>query len=661
MIAELGHFALILAAAIAVVQMVVPLIGAARGWRGWMEIASPAATAQFLLTAFSFAALTYAFVVSDFSLRLVVLNSHSDKPMLYKVTGVWGNHEGSLLLWVLILTLFGAMAAWFGNNLPPTLKARVLAVQSSVAVAFFLFILLTSNPFLRIAVPPLDGQDLNPLLQDPGLAFHPPFLYLGYVGLSLTYSFAVAALIEGRVDAAWGRWVRPWTLSAWLFLTIGIALGSWWAYYELGWGGFWFWDPVENASFMPWLLAAALLHSAIVVEKRESLKNWTILLAIMAFGFSLIGTFIVRSGVLTSVHAFANDPERGVYILMILGIFMGGALMLYALRAGTMEAKGVFSLVSRESALLANNILLAVSCFVVFIGTIWPLVAEMFFDRKLSVGPPFFDAAFSPFMFILAAILPIGALMPWKRARIGKAMQPLWPILLLAICCAALAWTLQTQRSILAPMGVALAVWLVGGAIAELWVRSGKGDVSSKLRRLWNLPRADWGKAVAHAGFGITFWGVATLVAWQTEDIRVVQIGDRYEVAGYGIELRDVRRVEGPNYLSTMAEIGLYKGDREIGMLDPEKRVYPVAQMPTTEAALDIGFFRDVYIVIGDPQQNGGWAVRTYIKPYANWIWAGCIIMSLGGVLSLTDRRFRVAAGAAKTRPARVPGAVPAE
>ncbi|MCR9086580.1 MAG: heme lyase CcmF/NrfE family subunit [Rhodobacteraceae bacterium] len=661
MIAELGHFALILAAAIAVVQMVVPLIGASRGWRGWMEIAGPAATAQFLLTAFSFAALTYAFVVSDFSLRLVVLNSHSDKPMLYKVTGVWGNHEGSLLLWVLILTLFGAMAAWFGNNLPPTLKARVLAVQSSVAVAFFLFILLTSNPFLRMAVPPLDGQDLNPLLQDPGLAFHPPFLYLGYVGLSLTYSFAVAALIEGRVDAAWGRWVRPWTLSAWLFLTIGIALGSWWAYYELGWGGFWFWDPVENASFMPWLLAAALLHSAIVVEKRESLKNWTILLAIMAFGFSLIGTFIVRSGVLTSVHAFANDPERGVFILMILGVFMGGALMLYAVRAGSMEAKGVFSMLSRESALLANNILLAVSCFVVFIGTIWPLVAEMFFDRKLSVGPPFFDAAFTPFMVALAVILPIGALLPWKRARLGKAMQPLWAVLIFALCCGALAWTLQTGRTILAPMGIALAVWLVGGAVAELWVRSGKGDATSKLRRLWNLPRADWGKAVAHAGFGITFWGVATLVAWQSEDIRVVQIGERYDVGGYEFELRDVRRVEGPNYLSTMADIAVFRDDREIGMLDPEKRVYPVAQMPTTEAALDIGFFRDIYVVIGDPQQNGGWAVRTYIKPYANWIWAGCIIMSLGGLLSLTDRRYRVAAGAAKSRPRRVPGAVPAE
>ena len=425
MIVELGHFTLILALMVAILQTVVPLVGAHKGWTGWMAMAEPAAKTQALLIAFSFGALTYAFVTSDFSLRLVVLNSHTLKPMLYKVSGVWGNHEGSLLLWCLILAVFGACAAWFGGNLPTSLRARVLAVQGSVGVAFLAFLLFTSNPFLRLEVPPFDGQDLNPLLQDPGLAFHPPFLYLGYVGLSMTFSFAIAALLEGRVDAAWGRWVRPWTLAAWVFLTIGIALGSWWAYYELGWGGFWFWDPVENASFMPWLIAAALLHSAIVVEKREALKAWTILLAILAFGFSLIGTFIVRSGVLTSVHAFANDPERGVYILLILAVFMGGALVLFAARAGAMEAKGVFSTLSRESSLVANNVLLTVSCMVVFVGTMWPLIAELFFDRKLSVGAPFFDAAFSPFMVALAAILPFGAIMPWKRAHAHKAMQPL--------------------------------------------------------------------------------------------------------------------------------------------------------------------------------------------------------------------------------------------
>ena len=657
MITELGHFALVLAFAVAIVQMIVPLVGAQKGWRSWMAVAEPAATAQFLLTAFSFAALTYAFVVSDFSLRLVFLNSHTDKPMLYKVTGVWGNHEGSLLLWVVILTLFGAMAAWFGGNLPPTLRARVLAVQSSVAVAFFAFMIFTSNPFLRLAVPPFDGQDLNPLLQDPGLAFHPPFLYLGYVGLSMSFSFAVAALIEGRVDAAWGRWVRPWALAAWLFLTIGIGLGSWWAYYELGWGGFWFWDPVENASFMPWLIAAALLHSAIVVEKREALKSWTILLAILAFGFSLIGTFIVRAGVLTSVHAFANDPERGVWILLILGIFMGGALMLYAFRAGTMEAKGVFSVVSRESALVMNNLLLAVGCFVVFIGTIWPLVAELFLDRTLSVGPPFFEMAFTPFMVVLAAILPLGSVLPWKRAKLGKQAKALWPVFFVALALAALAWAMQTGRSALGPVGVFLGAWLVFGAAAELWTRSGNG--SNRLRRLKNLPRADWGKAVAHAGFGITCLGIAGLMAWEIEDIRVAQIGETYTVGNVEVTLQDVQQVQGPNYISTLGFVAFGRDGEQFSQVTPEKRIYPVASMPTTEAGIANGFLRDVYVVLGDPQTNGGWAVRTYIKPLANWIWAGCIIMSLGGALSLTDRRFRVAAGARRTR--RTPDAVPAE
>jgi cytochrome c-type biogenesis protein CcmF len=659
MIVELGHFALILAFAVALVQMVVPLIGAHKGWPGWMAVAEPAASLQFLLTAFSFAALTYAFVVSDFSLQLVVLNSHTDKPLIYKISGVWGNHEGSLLLWVMTLTLFGACAAWFGGNLPPTLRARVLAVQGAVGVAFFAFILFTSNPFLRLAVPPFNGQDLNPLLQDPGLAFHPPFLYLGYVGLSMSFSFAVAALIEGKVDAAWGRWVRPWTLAAWLFLSIGIGLGSWWAYYELGWGGFWFWDPVENASFMPWLISAALLHSAIVVEKRESLKAWTILLAILAFGFSLIGTFIVRSGIITSVHAFANDPERGVFILLILAVFMGGALTLFAFRAGAMEAKGAFSTVSRETAIVANNVLLSVATFVVFIGTIWPLVSEMAFGRTLSVGPPFFDAAFTPFFVALCVLVPVGSLLPWKRARLGRAMGPLWGILALAFAAGALAFAVQTGRSALAPVGIALGTWVVLGAGADLWQRAGRGAMGERLGRLTRLPRADWGKAVAHAGMGITVLGIAVHLAWQQEDIRVAQAGERFDVGAYTIELREVRAVEGPNYLSTMAEMGVYRGDREVAVLFPEKRIYPVAQMPTTEAAIDIGFWRDVYLVIGDPQDNGGWAVRTYIKPLANWIWGGAIIMALGGVLSLTDRRIRVGAGARRDPVS--PGAVPAE
>lgn len=655
MISELGHFALILATCVALVQAVVPLVGAQRGWAGWMALGKPAATAQFFLILFSFCALTHAFVTSDFSLKLVVENSHSLKPMLYKFSGVWGNHEGSMLLWILILTLYGALAAWFGGNLPPALKARVLSVQAAIAFAFMAFLLFTSNPFLRLAVPPLDGQDLNPLLQDPGLAFHPPFLYLGYVGLSLTFSFAVAALIEGRVDAAWGGWVRPWTLAAWLFLTIGIALGSWWAYYELGWGGYWFWDPVENASLMPWLLAAALLHSASVVEKRESLKSWTILLAILAFGFSLIGAFIVRSGVLTSVHAFANDPERGVFILLITAIFMGGALTLFAARAGAMQAKGVFGVVSRESALVANNILLAVACFVVFIGTVWPLVAEMLFDRKLSVGPPFFDAAFTPFMVGLAIILPIGAMMPWKRARLGRVARQLTIPALTAFLIAALIWTLQTERSILAPIGIALGVWLIAGSMMDLWIRTGRGTVGARLRRLTRLPRGDWGKSIAHIGFGVTVIGISALTAWQQEDIRVAQVGETFTVAPYEVTLADVHREQGPNYSSIMAEMVVTRDGRPVAVLHPEKRSYPVAQMPTTEAAIDNGVFRDLYLVIGDPQDGGGWAVRTYIKPFANWVWAGAIIMAFGGFISLSDRRFRVAPGAKRERAAPAP------
>jgi cytochrome c-type biogenesis protein CcmF len=653
MVNELGHFALILAFLVAIVQMIVPLVGAQKRWPAWMALAEPAAGAQFALTAVSFGALMWAFVVSDFSLRLVVLNSHSAKPLLYKISGTWGNHEGSMLLWVLIVTLFGAMVAWFGGNLPPTLRARVLAVQSAIAVAFFAFIIFTSNPFLRVATPPFDGQDLNPLLQDPGLAFHPPFLYLGYVGLSMAFSFAVAALIEGRVDAAWGRWVRPWTLAAWVFLTIGIALGSWWAYYELGWGGFWFWDPVENASFMPWLLAAALLHSAIVVEKRESLKSWTILLAILAFGFSLIGTFIVRSGLLTSVHAFANDPERGVWILLILAFFMGGALVLFSLRAGAMEAKGVFGLASRESALVVNNVLLAVSCFVVFVGTMWPLVAEMFFDRKLSVGPPFFNAAFTPFMVALGLVLPVGSVLPWKRARIGRALVPLRLPFLLALAFAGLAWSLQTGNSLLGPLGLFLGAWLVMGVIVELFQRTGRGG--DRLARLRRLPRADWGKAVAHAGLGVTMAGVAGLTAWTQDDIRVAQIDRPWQVGSYQLTLNAVEEVRGPNYVSTMANLTLSQGGEVVATLTPEKRFYPVARMPTTEAAIDYDLARDVYVVIGDQQSNGGWTVRTYIKPLTNWIWIGSALMALGGLLSLSDRRFRVAAGARRATP------VPAE
>ena len=667
MTAELGHFALILAFTVALVQMVVPMIGAQKGWVNWMDLAVPASILQVLLTALSFGALIWAFVVSDFSLQLVAANSYSAKPLIYKITGTWANHEGSLLLWVLILTIFGSMVAIFGRNLPKPLKARVLSVQAAIAVAFFAFLIFTSNPFLRLAVPPLDGQGMNPLLQDMGLALHPPFLYFGYVGLSMSFSFAVAALIEGKVDAAWARWVRPWTLGAWVSLTLGIALGSWWAYYELGWGGWWFWDPVENSSFMPWLIGTALLHSAIVVEKRESLKTWTVLLAILAFSFSLIGTFIVRSGVLTSVHAFANDPERGMFILGILAVTIGGSLTLFALRASSLQSKGVFSLVSRESSLVVNNILLMVATFVVFVGTTWPLFSEMIFGRKLSVGAPFFNMAFTPFMIVLVMLLPIGAILPWKRAQLKRAMRPVWGAVALSVALGSLVLVLQTGTRMMAPVGLALAAWLVLGSMADITarIRLGKVPLRDSLRRWVNLPRADHGKMLAHMGLGLTVFGIAAITAWESEDIRVAKIGDRYSIYGpittYDIRFDEVREFRGPNYSVTQGVFSVFVGDKQIATLRPEKRVYTASRMPTTEAAMDIGITRDIYLVIGDPQDDGGFAVRSYVKPFVNWIWLGAVVMSFGGVLSLTDRRLRVAVGARRRRPPQQPDLAPAE
>jgi len=662
MTAELGHLAIILAFMLATVQMIVPFIGARKGWSNWMAVAVPAALGQAGLVAVAFGALTWAFVTSDFSVQLVATNSHSAKPLIYKISGVWGNHEGSLLLWVLILSTFGGAVAVWGRALPQRFKALVLSVQASIAVAFLTFLLFTSNPFLRLANPPFDGNDLNPLLQDPGLAFHPPFLYLGYVGLSMAFSFAVAALIEGRVDAAWARWVRPWTLAAWVFLTIGIGLGSWWAYYELGWGGWWFWDPVENASFMPWLFAAALLHSAIVVEKRNTLKSWTILLAILAFSFSLIGTFIVRSGVITSVHAFANDPTRGVFILGILAVFIGGALTLYAARAHALQSDSVFAPVSRESALVMNNLLLVVAAFVVFFGTLWPLAAEMVTGRKVSVGPPFFNISFTPFMIMLAMLLPIGAMLPWKRAKLGKTMRPLWGALALSVALGALVWVAQTGGSMVAPIGAVLGAWIVLGSMTDLAqkVRLLRGGgLAEAGRRLSNLPRADWGKAVAHSGLGILFIAIAAISAGTQEDIRVLQPGESFEFAGHDITLEQVQPVRGPNYTADRATLTIARGGETRAVVTPEKRFYPVQRMPTTEAGIDRGLARDLYIVIGDQQEAGGWVVRSFLKPMANWIWLGSIIMALGGVLSLTDRRFRMAA--ATRRDGSGASAVPAE
>ncbi|MGE4610710.1 MAG: heme lyase CcmF/NrfE family subunit [Paracoccaceae bacterium] len=657
MTAELGHFALILAFAISIVQVIVPMIGAQKGWSDWMRFGTPAAIAQFALVGFAFAMLTVAFVTSDFSVRLVAANSHSAKPMLYKVTGVWANHEGSMLLWITILTLFGATVAVWGGNLPPSLKARVLSVQSMIGAAFLSFILFTSNPFSRLGQPPFDGQGLNPLLQDPGLAFHPPFLYLGYVGLSMAFSFAVAALIEGKVDAAWARWVRPWTLAAWIFLTIGIGLGSWWAYYELGWGGWWFWDPVENASFMPWLMATALLHSAVVVEKRNALKSWTVLLAILAFSFSLIGTFIVRSGVITSVHAFANDPDRGVFILAILAVAIGGALTLYAMRATQLRTHAVFALVSRESGLVLNNLLLSVAAAVVFVGTIWPLVAEIVTGAKVSVGAPFFNIAFTPFMVILAMTLPIASVLPWKRSNLTRTMQPLWGIAALSVALGSAVWVMQTGGRMLAPVGLTLAFWVVIGAVADMSVRVkiGKAPISESLRRAGNLPRADWGKMFAHAGFGLTIFGISAIMAWEVEDIRTAAIGDTFPLQSYELRFDAVEGIQGPNYTAVRGEFTLLKNGVEVAVLHPEKRNYPVQSTPTTEAAIDQSLLRDVYVVLGDQQSDGSWAVRSYVKPFTNWIWIGVATLAFGGILSITDRRYRVAAVARKTRMTAVP------
>jgi len=649
MIAELGHFALTLAFAVALFQVTVPLVGAARGWADWMRAAAPAALMQFLLTGLAFAALIHAFVTSDFSLRVVAANSHSLKPMIFKVSGTWGNHEGSMLLWVLILTIFGAMVAAFGRNLPLGLKARALSVQAMIAAAFFAFILFTSNPFDRLDPAPLDGNDLNPLLQDIGLALHPPFLYLGYVGLSMAFSFAVAALIEGRVDAAWARWVRPWTLAAWIALTIGIALGSYWAYYELGWGGWWFWDPVENASFMPWLVAGALLHSAIVVEKRNALKTWTILLAIFAFSLSLIGTFLVRSGVITSVHAFANDPARGVFILAILGVTILGSLTLFAWRAPSMRSEGLFRPVSREGGLMLNNLLLATSAAVVFTGTLAPLVREFMDGAKISVGAPFFNLAFTPFMVLLLIALPVGALMPWKRGDIGAVLARLWWAAAGALALGGIVWGLQGGGRLLAPVGLALAAWVLLGVLVEILERSGlpRVGLGTALARIGRMPRADWGKLIAHAGMGLSVMGIAAVTAWEVEDIRLARPGDSIPLAGYEIRFDDVSQGQGPNYLYERGRFTVTRGGETVAVLEPEKRLYPVQGQPTTEAAIDSGLARDIYVVLGDRQTNGeAWAIRVYVKPLANWIWLGALVMGLGGLVSLSDRRYRVGAAA---------------
>ncbi len=646
MIAELGHYALVLALGLALIQGIVPIVGARSRDPVLMGVAGTTALAQFAFVAIAFTALTLCYVISDFSVVNVFENSHSAMPLVYKITSVWGNHEGSMLLWVLILSLFGTLVAIFGANLPLTLKANVLGVQSWIAAAFYLFILVTSNPFLRLQNAPLEGRDLNPILQDIGLAIHPPLLYLGYVGLSITFSFAIAALIEGRIDAAWARWVRPWTLAAWICLTLGIAMGSYWAYYELGWGGWWFWDPVENASFMPWLAGTALLHSAVVMEKRNALKVWTILLAILAFSLSLIGTFLVRSGVLTSVHAFATDPTRGVFILAILTAFIGGGLALFAWRARMLKQGGLFAPISREGALIFNNLFLTSACATVFIGTLYPLALETLTGAKISVGAPFFNATFAPLFIPLLVVVPFGPLMAWKRGDLYGVAQRLLGALATAVIAIAVTFAIAGGGSLLAPFMIGLAFYVMVGAITDLAERTSLFRVPAALSllRARGLARSVWGTALAHFGLGVTLLGIVFETQWGAERIEAMNPTQTVSIRGYDLTFDGIMQRGGPNYRELAAKFTVRSGGVVIGILEPSKRSFPSRDTSTTEAALMTRGLSQLYLSLGDPNPDGSIAVRLYHKPLVLLIWLGTVVMALGGALSLSDRRLRVGA-----------------
>ncbi|GGD93303.1 cytochrome c-type biogenesis protein CycK [Aureimonas endophytica] len=647
MIVEIGHFALVLALAVALVQSVLPMLGARRGDARLMDVAVSSAGMGFVLVALAFTALAIAHVWSDFSVLNVFQNSHSQKPLLYKITGVWGNHEGSMLLWVLILAIFGAALALTGRDVPASLKARVLAVQAWITSAFLVFILATSNPFARLVPAPIEGQDLNPILQDIGLAVHPPLLYLGYVGFSIAFSFAVAALIDGRIDAAWARWVRPWILIAWLFLTLGIAMGSYWAYYELGWGGWWFWDPVENASLMPWLSGTALLHSALVMEKRLALKVWTILLSILTFSLSLLGTFLVRSGVLTSVHAFATDPARGVFILCILIAFIGGSLALFAWRAGTLEPGGLFQPISREGALVFNNLFLTTASATVLVGTLYPLLLEVVTGGKISVGAPFFDLTFGPLMVPLLFAVPFGPLLAWKRGDLLAAAERLYLVAGAALAATILALALTSGTKILAALGFGLSVWLLLGSLVDLVGRAGFGRLAPglALRRLAGLPSSAFGAALAHLGLGLTLLGVVTVSAFSTETIRVMRPGETQAAGGYELRFEGILSRAGPNYTEEVGNFALLRDGAVRDRMESAKRFYPARQVPTTEAGIRTYWLSQLYIALGDASGDGR-VVRIWYKPLITLIWLGALAMAAGGALSLADRRLRIGAPA---------------
>ena len=639
---EAAHFALVLGLAVSFVQAALPAMGWARGDATLMRLAAPVSIGTFALVLFAFSGLTAAYVTSDFSVENVFRNSHSQQPLIYRFTSTWGNHEGSMLLWILILTLFGASIALFGRHLPLRLKALTIAVQGSISLAFIAFVLFTSNPFRRIAPAPGEGEDLNPILQDLGLAIHPPLLYVGYVGFSITFAFAVAALIEGRVDSAWARWVRPWTLAAWVFLTLGIAMGSYWAYYELGWGGWWFWDPVENASLLPWLSGTALLHSAIVVEKRMALRTWTVLLALLTFALSLLGTFLVRSGVLTSVHTFATDPQRGLAILLILVLFVGGSFTLFAWRARALEGGGLFAPVSRETALVLNNFLLTTSAATVLVGTLYPLGYEAITGDKLSVGPPYYVITVVPILALICLAVPFGPFLPWKRGELRGTAQRLAAAALTAFAVGFAIFLLRGGT--LAPLGIALGVFVAAGSFADpLWrAKLGRASLDETIRRLRNTPRAVWGGTLAHAGVGVVVIGVTASTAWQTETVEVMKPGDTIETSIGAVRFGGLQRVDGPNWFEQRARLDVLTADGARFVLSPSKRIYPARETPTTEASIETRWFSQAYASLGDIREDGSAVVRIYEKPFVTLIWLGALVMALGGSLSLLDRRLRI-------------------
>ncbi|TNB47011.1 heme lyase CcmF/NrfE family subunit [Martelella lutilitoris] len=646
MTVELGLFSLILALAVALVTFAVPAVGVRRNNPQLMSVSVSGTLTLFALVATSFGVLIRSHLVSDFSVRNVWENSHSLMPLVYKFSGVWGNHEGSMMLWLLILTLFSALVAAFSRNLPDDLRANVLSIQALIATAFLLFILFTSNPFLRIFPVPGEGQDLNPILQDFGLAIHPPLLYLGYVGFSVCFSFAVAALISGRIDAAWALWVRPWALLAWLFLTAGIAMGSYWAYYELGWGGWWFWDPVENASFMPWLAGTALLHSALVMEKREALKIWTVLLSILTFSLSLLGTFLVRSGVLTSVHAFATDPTRGIFILAILAFFVGGSLALFAFRAPLLRAGGLFSPISREGALVFNNLILTVATGTVLTGTLYPLVLETLTGDKISVGPPFFNMTFGVLMIPLLLAVPFGPMLSWKRGDLKAAGERLMVAAVMALVLAAGFIYYHSGGPVLAGLVIAIAFFLMFGAASDLWYRSGFGRMP--MARAWprfvGLPRSAFGAALAHFGLGVAVLGIVAVSLYETEAVLEMTPGMSVDAGGYTVTFDGITPVRGPNYVDERGAFTITRDDRPVTESFSAKRVYLANNMPTTEAGISTFGLSQLYVSLGDERADGAWVVRVWWKPFILCIWLGGVAMAVGGVVSLTDRRLRVGA-----------------